>query len=91
MAGTEGLVEAGLVWDYDTPDAEHQDEAFRRWTVARVLTRGRSEDIRVIGLDTIHTYPRNLVLPPRIRRFWGWYFGLPDLRERHGIADSSAA
>jgi hypothetical protein len=93
MAGIEGMVpiNAGLVWDYEIPDAEHQDEAFRRWYVARVLTRGRSEDIRAVGLDTIHIYLRHLVLPERIRRFWEWYFSLPDVRERYGTADSATA
>ena len=93
MAGTEGLVpiEADLVWDYDIPDAEHQDEAFRRWYVARVLTRGRSQDIRVLGLRTIYAYLSHLLLPARLRRFWEWYFSLPEVRERYGIADSAAA
>jgi hypothetical protein len=93
MVGTAGLVpiEADLVWDYDIPDAKHQDDAFRRWYIARVLTRGRSEDIRAIGLDTIHLYLRRLVLPAKIRRFWEWYFSLPDVRERYGNADSTTA
>ncbi len=93
MARSEGAVpiNTGLVWDYEIPDAEHQDEAFRRWYVARVLTRGRSEDIRAVGLDTIHIYLRHLVLPARIRRFWEWYFSLPEVRERHGIVDSATA
>lgn len=93
MVGTAGLlpVEADLVWDYDIPDAEHQDEAFRRWYIARVLTRGRSENIRALGLRTIHDYLGNLVLPARIRRFWEWYFSLPEVRERYGTADSATA
>ena len=81
-------VNADLVWDYDVPEAAHQDEGFRRWYIARVLTRGRSEDIRSLGLDTIRAYLKHLVLPPRIRRFWEWYLSLPDVRERHGTADS---
>lgn len=93
MAGIEGTVpiNTGLVWDYEIPDAEHQDEAFRRWYVARVLTRGRSEDIRAVGLDTIHLYLRHLVLPARVRRFWEWYFSLPEVRERYGTPDSATA
>ena len=75
-------VNASLIWDYEVPDAEHQDEAFRRWYIARVLTRGRSEDIRAVGLHTIYAYLARLVLPERIRRFWEWYFSLPDVRER---------
>lgn len=34
------------VWDYEVPDEGCQDEAFRRWYVARVLTRGRMADVR---------------------------------------------
>jgi hypothetical protein len=80
-----------LVWDYEIPDDEHQDEAFRRWYVARVLTRGRLEDIRELGLHTIYAYLPHLVLPDRVRRFWEWYFSFPDVRARHGFADSPAA
>lgn len=93
MAETQGLVpiQADLVWDYDIPDAEQQDEAFRRWYIARVLTRGRSQDIRALGLRTIYVHLGRLVLPRRIRRFWEWYFSLPEVRERCGIADSATA
>ena len=81
-------VNASLVWDYEVPEAGHQDEAFRRWYVARVLTRGRSEDIRSLGLHTIRVYLKHLVLPPRVRRFWEWYFTVPEVRDRHRTADS---
>jgi len=80
-----------LVWDYEVPDDARQDEAFRRWYVARVLTRGSAQDIRELGLHTIYAYLPHLVLPTRIRRFWEWYFSMPDVRKRHGSADSSAA
>jgi len=83
-------VNPDLVWDYDLPVKEQQSEAFRRWYVARVLTRGRAEDIRATGLRTIYTYLPQLTLPTRIRRFWKWYFSLPDVRARCGIADSPA-
>jgi hypothetical protein len=82
-------VNPDLVWDYDLP-AEEQSEAFRRWYIARVLTRGRAEDIRAIGLRTIYAYLPHLVLPARIARFWEWYFGLPDVRTRYGISTSPA-
>jgi hypothetical protein len=72
-----------LVWDYDLP-GEQQSEAFRRWYIARVLTRGRAADIRTIGPRTIHAYLPQLTLPARIRRFWEWYFSLPDVRRRYG-------
>jgi len=59
-----------LVWDYDIPEDGRQDETFRRWYVARVLTRGRMDDVRTLGLRTIAEYLPHLVLPARIRRFW---------------------
>ena len=92
MAGRDVLsINPDLVWDYEIPDNEYQDEAFRQWYVARVLTRGRLEDIRELGLPTIYAYLPHLVLPDRVRRFWDWYFSLPDVRVRHGFADSPAA
>jgi hypothetical protein len=80
-----------LVWDYEIPDDEHQDEAFRRWYVGRVLTRGQMRDIQDLGLRTIHAYLPDLILPVRIRRFWQWYFDRPDVKARYGPVDSSAA
>jgi hypothetical protein len=79
-----------LVWDYEIAEGGHQDEAFRRWYIARVLTRGRMQDIRDLGLHTIDAYLPVLVLPARIRRFWEWYLNLPDVRSRYGIADTAA-
>jgi hypothetical protein len=84
-------INAGLVWDYEIPDDEDQDEAFRRWYVARVLTRGRMEDIRSLGIDTVQAYFPHLVLPARIHRFWEWYLNLPDVKVRHEPADSASA
>ncbi len=87
----ELLINPDLVWDYETPDDGYQDEAFRRWYVARVLTRGRMEDVRELGLRTIDAYLPYLVLPDRVRRFWEWYLSLPEVRSRYGPADSPAA
>jgi hypothetical protein len=80
-----------LVWDYEIPEDERQDEGFRRWYIARVLTRGRMEDVRALGLHTIYAYLPHLVLPDRTRRFWEWYLNQPDVRVRHGLADATAA
>jgi hypothetical protein len=48
-------------------------------------------DIRDLGLGTIHSYLPHLVLPAKVRRFWEWYFSLPDVKARYGTADSLAA
>jgi hypothetical protein len=63
-----------LIWDYPR-EAPGDDEAFRRWYVARVLTRGGIEDVRAVGLETIREYLPSIVVPHRIREFWEWFFG----------------
>lgn len=76
-----------LVWDYPA-DVSPEDEGFRRWYVARVLTRGGIEDIRAMGLETIREYLPGIVLPRRIREFWEWYLRLKDA---HGDPHRGAA
>ena len=75
-------VNPALVWDYEIPPEEEQTDAFRRRYLARVLTRGSSEYLRTIGLRTIYIYLPHLVLPAAIRRFWEWYFSLPEVKSR---------
>jgi len=82
-------VNPDLVWDYDIPPESQQSEAFRRWYIGRVLARGRAEDVRAIGLDTIYTYLSQLTLPAEIRRFWEWYFGLPEVKKRYAHLDTA--
>lgn len=65
-------IDRRLVWDYPADVAE-DDEAFRRWYVARVLTRGGIENVRELGLETIREYLPHIVLPRRIRDFWEWF------------------
>ncbi len=77
-----------LVWDYEIPNDAQQDEAFRKWYLTRVLTRGSADDIREIGLEVIYAYLPSLNLPPDIRDFWNWYFNLPSVRNRYGSADA---
>ncbi|MEM3553592.1 MAG: hypothetical protein QW658_01380 [Candidatus Bathyarchaeia archaeon] len=84
-------VNPDLVWDYEIPPHEDQTEAFRRWYIGRVLTRGRAEDIRAIGLNIIAAYLPELTLPPEIRRFWEWYLNLPEVRGHNVRSDPSAA
>jgi hypothetical protein len=82
-------VNPNLVWDYAIPAAGQQSEAFRHWYIARVLTRGRSEDLRAVGLRTIYTYLPQLTLPAEIRRFWEWYFSQPEVRQRYAHSDAT--
>ena len=77
-----------LVWDYDIPDDAQENEAFREWYVARVLSRGRDDDLRAIGFQTIYDYLPRLLLPRKIREFWEWYFGQPKVQARYGNLDS---
>ncbi|GIK56800.1 MAG: hypothetical protein HND44_08330 [Chloroflexi bacterium] len=76
-----------LVWDYDIPPDAQTNEAFREWYVKRVLTHGTADDIRAIGLETIHAYLPHLYLPQDIREFWDWYFSQPHAKQRYGNFD----
>ncbi len=75
-----------LIWDYPA-DVTEQDEGFRRWYVARVLTRGGIEDIRALGLETIRESLPHIVLPQKVRAFWEWFLGL---EKAHGDPDRGA-
>lgn len=81
-------VNPDLVWDYDIPPAGEQSEAFRRWYIARVLSRGRAKDLKTIGFNMIYYYLPSLNLPVEIRKFWEWYFNLPEVRQRYGDTNS---
>ncbi len=81
------LINEKLVWDYDIPPDAQENEAFREWYVKRVLLHGTSDDIRAIGLATIHYYLPHLFLPKDIREFWYWYFDQSDVRARYGDFD----
>ena len=77
-------INPALVWDYDIPSGAEQSDAFRRWYIARVLSRGQAKDLKAVGLKTIYHYFPSLNLPAEIRRFWEWYFSLPEVRQRYG-------
>ena len=77
-------INPALVWDYEIPPEEEQTEAFQKWYLARMLTRGNSADLRSIGFETIYVSLPSLNLPPAIRRFWEWYFNLPEVKARYG-------
>lgn len=76
-----------LVWDYDIPEDAQENEAFREWYIARVLSRGGDDDLGAIGFQTIYDYLPRLLLPREIREFWEWYFGQPKVQARYGNPD----
>ena len=71
-------IDRRFIWDYEVPEEGFQDEAFQRWYVARVLTRGSLADIHAVGVTTIRQKLSTLVLPARIQKFWEFYFTLLD-------------
>ena len=79
-------VNPALVWDYDIPEEKDQTEGFRRWYIARVLMRGSSQDIQAIGFEAIYAYLPELNLSKTVRRFWEWYFNLPEVQKRYELA-----
>jgi len=81
-------VNSSLVWDYEIPPEENQTDSFRRWYLSRVLARGSRDDLQTIGLETIYIFLPHLNLPPAIRRFWEWYFNLPEVKPRYEITDA---
>lgn len=80
-----------LVWDYEIPPEENQTDSFRRWYLSRVLTRGSRVDLQTIGLETIYIFFPDLYLPPAVRRFWEWYFNLPEVKPRYENTDTFSA
>ena len=63
-----------LIWDYDFSEADYESEVFKKWYMARVLTRGGIDDIRNMDIQTIKEYLLRVHLPKKIREFWEWYF-----------------
>ena len=82
-------INPALVWDYELPAEGERSEAFYRWYVGRVLTRGRAADLRTVGFKTIHDHLPHLELPDEIRRFWEWYFALPHVRQNYEHSDAA--
>jgi len=68
------IVNKSLIWDYDFTGRDYDTEAFRRFYVGRVLTRGNDADLRAIGLETVRRYLPDLDIPREKREFWEWYF-----------------
>ncbi|MFQ6084454.1 MAG: hypothetical protein ACE5WD_14010 [Candidatus Aminicenantia bacterium] len=70
-------INKSLIWDYDF-EGKYETEEFKKWYLARVLTRGTAKDIREIGFDIIKEYLPFLNLPRKVREFWVWYFILEE-------------
>ncbi|MEW6607227.1 MAG: hypothetical protein AB1414_07190 [bacterium] len=70
---SEFSINKNLIWDYDF-EGKYDTEEFKKWYLARVLTRGSAQDIRLIGLEMIRKYLPSLNLPEKIRKFWSWWF-----------------
>lgn len=81
-------VNPNLVWDYEIPAEDEQTEAFRKWYLARVLSRGNAADLREIGFEIVYKYFPRLNLPVKIRKFWEWYFNLPEVKAQYGSTDT---
>ena len=81
-------VNPDLVWDYAIPSEKEQTEGFRRWYIARVLARGRIEDLRSITLPVIYQYFPLLNIPQETKQFWEWYLGLPEVQQRCANPDA---
>ena len=71
--GKEFFVNKSLIWDYDFKE-RYDTLEFKKWYIARVLSCGRMEDVRKIGLKVIKDFFPQLNLPLRIKKFWEWYF-----------------
>ena len=63
-----------LLWDYTFTAEQMRSDSFKKWYVARVLTRGGTSDIKSLGIPTIRKYFPDLTLPKAVRDFWEWYF-----------------
>ena len=44
-------VNKSLIWEYGFTEADYETEAFRRFYVGRVLTRGSDADLKGIELE----------------------------------------
>lgn len=73
-----------FLWDYDWKEEQYESEEFKRWYIARVLSRGTMQDIRDVGIPLIKEYLPKITIPLRIRRYWEFYFSRPFVVEKYG-------
>ena len=62
-------VNKSLIWDYDLK-GRYDTPEFEKWYIARILSCGRMEDLRQIGINVIKEHFPQLNLPLRIKKFW---------------------
>ena len=63
-----------LVQDCNITEADLEREDVKICYIARVLTKGKWQDLHDVGLDNIEKYLKDVVIPDHIREFWDWYF-----------------
>ncbi len=78
------IVNKNLLWDYDWKEEQYNSEEFKQWYIARVLTRGTSQDVRSLGIPLIKQYLPKITLPLRIRDYWEFVFTLPFIIDKYG-------
>jgi hypothetical protein len=76
-----------LIWDYDFKEGDYETEYFRKWYISRVLVRGSLSDIKNIGFNTIYKYLPEITIPYQVRKFWEWFFNLPDIKKEYESID----
>ncbi|MDI6840293.1 MAG: hypothetical protein QMD71_05545 [bacterium] len=72
-----------LIWDYEFEPNNFNSAGFKKWYIARVLTKGTIKDIKEVGLETIYKYLPAITLPLQIREFWEWYFSTQEVQKRY--------
>lgn len=66
-------INKNLIWDYKFSPDEYKTEEFKKWYIARVLTRGGIDDLRSLGIGTIEEYLPKIFLPRATKEFWEYY------------------
>ncbi|MBI3195016.1 MAG: hypothetical protein HYZ34_11220 [Ignavibacteriae bacterium] len=78
------LVNKNLLWDYDWKEEQYETEEFKQWYIARVLSRGSTEDVQGVGIGLIKEYLPKIAIPKRIREYWEFVFTLPIIKHQYG-------
>jgi hypothetical protein len=73
-----------LLWEYDFTSDDVETDAFKQAYYSKVLTHGRIEDLREIGIPEIAKWLARLSLPWHVRKFWEWYLNTESVRAKYG-------